>query len=986
MNKEPFIGREEEMQTLLSALEDAEAGNGHIVTISGEPGIGKTRCAEELVLQARERGFTVLWGHCQESIGTPAYWPWVEALTEYVRGCDEKTLSRALGSHVSILADLIPAIREKKTDIPEALPIADHESAQFRLYNAVSEFIRNAASNHVMLIVLEDLNWADTHTLQLMEYLASQIGIASILLVGTYRDVELSRRHPLSATLGELARSRTFMRISLKRLSEPQIRAYLDQLLTQSIGPEKTQEVIERTEGNPFFLRETTRQLKSDPQAKSTAEGIREVIGRRLDQLPEACNELLTLAAIIGRDFSVEKLTCLSEDLDEIDVMNLIADAVRSGLIEEMPPTYGDYRFSHALIQETLLEELSLPRGVQIHANAARALETFYGKTAEAHAAELLYHFTNAQHILGREPLIIYAQCSGEQALLTQAFEEAARCFRTALEALAEAPMDDRKASISFGMGIAVTATEKLNRENRDGYRYVIDAFDYYVTTNQTEKAIDVASTVHAGGTFSGGSDMARMRETALELVESGSIEEARILCFRAAEYGGEDEYLIDEWFSRAGDIARKRGDPNLELLVLARWALRAESPETYQSMIAAAQNVSGYDDPRTRQHFCEIAGFCHAYTIGDTEQALKYFEEANALSAVANTRREASLQPLVRLRRDSGKWDEARRFADTHPEVMNTPVTVGILASIEFETGRYERGEALLSVLIDKAEAEREKPGWNKVALATEIPGLVRRGADRSYLDVAERAAMEVLEMQQLSGRERSWLAGQVSPLFAFASAIRGEAEVTRERYEVVMKLRDDFNGQYQYRGFILRVIGDIEGSLACFRDDEEFNLKAGFTALVAWSRYDMACTLIELGNAESIQKARTVLCNARAGAEKLGMVPLTKLIEEKTEELKLHITGGDEPGAGEAGRALPAGLTEREVEVLQHLVSGKTNQEIARDLYISEKTVHNHLSHIFQKLDVGNRTEAATTAIRLSIGPAQTGEDAASRGDEKL
>ena len=225
---ESFVGREKEMQSLRAALESAATGSCRIVTLSGEPGIGKTRCVEELSVVALEQEMIVLWGHCHESLGTPAYWPWTEALELLTQNLEGEDLSRRFGRHASVLADLLPSIREKIPGIETPQPITDPDAAQFRLFHSLSECVRDLASETPMVIVLEDLNWADSQTLRFLEFFSTRVGKMQVLLLGTYRDVELSRKHPLSKTLGSLVRTGTYDRIGLKRFSAAEMQAYLD--------------------------------------------------------------------------------------------------------------------------------------------------------------------------------------------------------------------------------------------------------------------------------------------------------------------------------------------------------------------------------------------------------------------------------------------------------------------------------------------------------------------------------------------------------------------------------------------------------------------------------------------------------------------------------------------------------------------------------------------------------------------------------------
>ena len=397
-DRAPFVGREKEMQALLSALESAKNGAGGIVILTGEPGMGKTRCAEELARHAGESdGVSVVYGHCLESLSTPPYWPWYECLNECIRTWTDDDVGEKLGRHASVVAELLPDLREKFDDLPKPALIIGSDAAQCRLFDVICEFIRDLANSTPLILVLEDLHWADVQTLQFLEVLADRIASIKALVVGTVRDIEESHNRPLSSTLGALHRSSAFERITLKGFSDTDAGEYLDGILQTPIAISTRNRVLLRAEGNPFFLAQMARQLVDDPDGESIPEGIREAINRRLDRISDEANALLTLAAVIGQEFTVEKLLLVHLKLDEDSCLGLLTDAVQTGVIEELQNGYGAYRFTHALIQETLIEEIPVSRQTRMHADIATAMETFYGESTEEHAVELLYHFARAR-------------------------------------------------------------------------------------------------------------------------------------------------------------------------------------------------------------------------------------------------------------------------------------------------------------------------------------------------------------------------------------------------------------------------------------------------------------------------------------------------------------------------------------------------------------------------------------------------------------
>ncbi len=209
-----FVGRQREMGELKAALEDAIAGRGRLVMLAGEPGIGKTRTAQELAYDAEARGAKVLWGWCYELEGAPPYWPWIQPLRSYIQEKGSAELRSQMRPGASDIAQVVPEVRQALPDL-EPSPTLEPEQARFRLFDSITNFLKNAAQSQPLLLVLEDLHWADHSSLMLWEFVGKEISNARVMLLGTYRDVEVGRRHPLSQALGSLIREPSFRRVQL---------------------------------------------------------------------------------------------------------------------------------------------------------------------------------------------------------------------------------------------------------------------------------------------------------------------------------------------------------------------------------------------------------------------------------------------------------------------------------------------------------------------------------------------------------------------------------------------------------------------------------------------------------------------------------------------------------------------------------------------------------------------------------------------------
>lgn len=458
-----FVGREAEMVELKAQLDDALSGRARLVMLVGEPGIGKTRTADELATYAALRGAQVLWGRCYEGEGAPAYWPWVQIIRSYVHDRDPKTLVSEMGPGAADIAQVVSEVRDRLPGLPEP-PALDPDSARFRLFDSVSTFLRNATRSRPLVLVIDDLHWADQPSLRLLHFLAREVREARLLVVGTYRDVELRRDHPLQATLAELNREQLHRRINLRGLTEEDVARYIRMTAGVEPRPALVAKIYEETEGNPFFVSEVVRLLTSegtlareeDSGTWSIAipQGVREVVGRRLNLVSEDCNRLLAVASVVGRDFSLNVLEAVG-DLSVDRLLEVLEEAVRSRLVAEVPGSLGRYRFSHALIRETLYEELSSPRRVRLHRQVGEVLEALYGPSGP-HLTELAHHFFEAAPAGGVARAIEYAVRAGERASSLLAYEEAAGHYERALQALELRGADDSmRCDLLLGLGDA---------------------------------------------------------------------------------------------------------------------------------------------------------------------------------------------------------------------------------------------------------------------------------------------------------------------------------------------------------------------------------------------------------------------------------------------------------------------------------------------------------------------------------------------------
>jgi DNA-binding SARP family transcriptional activator len=436
--KSAFVGRDREVGELLSKLEDAFAGHGRLCLLVGEPGIGKSCLAEELVRIARLRAARVLVGRCWEAGGAPPFWPWVQSLRAYVREGDRADLTDALGPEAAQIAPILPELYELLPGLREpASP--QSEGARFALFHAVAELLRSASEKRPTVLVLDDLHAADTPSLLLLRFLARELGTMHVLVLALMRDVDPTPDEALTTMLAELAREPVTRRLELGGWTEDNVARYLELTAAEIASAELAAGLYAETEGHPLFVCEAVRLLSLEgvepARVARIPQTVRDVISRRLARLSPECNRLLEQASVLGREFALDGLALLA-GVPQGRVLDALDEAVAARVVLEVPGTVGRLRFAHVLIRDTLYAGLTISRRVKLHRHAAAALKARYGDQEGLHLAQLAH-----QSIAGGdfEDGRVYAARAGDWAMGMFAYEEAERLYSSALDALERA-------------------------------------------------------------------------------------------------------------------------------------------------------------------------------------------------------------------------------------------------------------------------------------------------------------------------------------------------------------------------------------------------------------------------------------------------------------------------------------------------------------------------------------------------------------------
>jgi class 3 adenylate cyclase/DNA-binding CsgD family transcriptional regulator len=974
---EAFVGRERELEVLRGAFEQACAGHGRIVMLAGEPGIGKTRTAQEVASHAVRREAAVLWGRCHEESGAPPYWPWVQIIRAALRDADPDFLAE-LGVGVSDIADIVPEIRNLLPGLERSARLADPAEARFRMFESIRQLLASLCRHRTLLIVLDDVHWADAPSLRLLEFLVPELRESRILLVGTYRATELSRQHPLSNALGGLARVAHFERLNLSGLSAEEVQAFITAAgATAPAGLAMT--LHDQTEGNPLFLREIVRFLEQrgalaagsdgaegvSPAVTRIPEGVTEVIGRRLNLLSAGCNEVLALTSVIGRDFAWEVLLRAAAPLSEDMLLEVLDEAVAAHIVDEV--SVGRYRFTHNLIRMTLYDELRIARRRQFHRAVGNAIETVYRADLDPLLPELARHFHTAGGDGEAEKAIGYAVRAGRRADALLAFEDAVQFFQTALDAMEQRAEPDEAGRC----GLLLALGEALRKSG--------DFSGALATLRDTARAAselglpDILAQAalayeHAvwrtwqSGLYPDPPPSQLLEEALREIPETEPVLRARLAgaLARALLYADAEAEARTQ-VAQAIAMARSAGDPevlaaNLSHLFNFYWG--PESTEDllgYATEMVTAAGRSG--DP-------EMAHYAHSWRLplylelGDMQAVAA---DLDALTRVDARIRQRVNSITVRLKHIMlallrGEFTDAERLIlalfQSGPGILADQLSMQIF-TLRREQGRLAVLQPVVSAFLRQHTAASV---WR--------PGLAL-----VYLELGQRddgrAEFEKLAADDFAGMPRDGRWHYCIVYLSEVCAALGDAP----RAAVLHRLLLSYTGRNvvlgsgiaccgsadRYLGLLSTTMGRWSEAQQHFEEALAMNGRIDARVPLAHTQNDYAAMLLARSEAGDRERAISLLRESLESAREIGMRALEEHVARRLDEL--------------SGASAPDELTAREMEVLRLIAIGRSNADIATALSISLNTVATHVRNILAKTGCANRTEAAAYAMRRGL-----------------
>jgi DNA-binding CsgD family transcriptional regulator/tetratricopeptide (TPR) repeat protein len=981
-----FIGRQGELQTLQRALHRAVSGQPGICLLAGEPGIGKTRTAQQMVDLAARHGVLALWGRCPEELGAPPYWPWVQLIRRYVALHEAADLAVVFGPAAAPMASLDPQFARH---LPDGLPPpieADAAQARFRLFDAIAGFWQRAAARQPLLLVFDDLHRADMPSLRLLEFVMAEAGSNRMLVMGTYRDAEVTLQHPLTEVLVQLHRHARVQRLLLGGFTATETAEYV--AAAGLVAPELGSLMHEQTEGHPLFLAEMVREMLPSGAGEVPAshgarsalrrvpKGVREVIGARVNRLTAPCLELLQHVAVAGRQFSADHLGLWRSGLTADQCVAWLHEACAASLIEEAADT-GSWQFTHVLVRDTLYDELPAARRAELHREVAEALERQHADDLTPALSALAHHWHAAGSAGDSAKAIDYATRAAQRATAMLAHEEAVRHYRLASDAVpATADHDARRCRLLLGLGEAQNSAGDSAGALATFARAATHARRLGDAGAFASAAIGFGNAVWRQGIE--GTQAVTLLKEALSLAAPADNRERvgllSALC-RALLFASRPQEA--EQVSRdAIAVARRLGDPQalyeaLSAIVSGRWY-----PEGLALRIEAARE--GIELTRHAPHLPWPHSTFLGWHTGDL------MESGDSVAALATAR--------LHL-------EHARSVG----EPFNEATALAAQAMIATHQGRFGDGEQLAQQALrcgerfDRANAA----GIFGVQMFTlrrhqgrlgELAPVLQQFLDRGSLDTTWRPGLAILHCE-LGARDEAQrvfdtLAGddfngipndaiRIASL-AYLAEVCAWLGDTRRAPTLQNALRPYaqrcivFGAHTASLGSAARLLGLLAATLEQWDAAQQhfefalgFDERSGGPPWLARTRCDYATALLQRHGSGDSDLAHTLAAAALEEARSLGL----RGIEERALALERQLAAG----AGSPGRT--AGLSSREVQVLRLVASGKTNQEIAAVLCRSPATVAIHVRNILGKTQSANRAEAAAFAARHGLLASEQG-----------
>ena len=970
-----LIGRERERALLWSHYQTAANGQTRVVLIEGPPGIGKTCLLDAMAAHARQQGVPVLRGGASEAEGMPPYLPFLEALGQHIHTATPNIVREQAGTLASVLATILPEFPLLLGELPVSYPLPA-EQARLRLYEAVGMFLAAIAVPRALLLLLDDLQWADTATLDLLSYVVRHQPNARLLVLGAYREGEVAQRPSFERALAELTRLRRLITITIGQLAGTSMATLAESRLGAPLDPAARTMLSKQSEGNPFFAEELLQgwleagaltrvdasfRLISSVDT-SLPSSIMNAVRQRLIKLSSEVVELLRTAAIIGRTFEGALLANVTAQEAEA-VEEQLQEAVWARLIR--PDRPGTFTFSHDTIRACLYDEVGLARRTRMHTLIGRMLQLQLDhaeETLDAHALAILaFHFARSGE---RELGAVYSQRAAVSAFRSYAPQEALTHYRTALTLLDEhAP---RRGTCLLGLGEAARLCGSL----QDAIEAFVSALEWWRARGNSGEAGRAA--LGLGRVYWRREEIAQAHTALQQAVALLSEKPGAEMVQALIELGSLLALSLHELteardsLNQALTRARQLGDARLEVAAsraLGSLVLReGDADGAIQLLEQALVKADEVDDVWEATEICASLSLAYRWAGAfDRQQEVlqRWLIYAQRCHDPYQVRHLYSfLATGYALRGQRAEAEEALMKGKRIVELLDSPEPLAMYqfthSSLVGIWGDLETAEELLrSAIVRFRELEPRSLAWWLGGL-----GLVLALAGKRQEALATLNELEALIAPLPDGAmARAHALCDMAAIVAWLEDLEWAASL----YPRLIPFHGQMHAFSMDRllGALATLLGDFSAARMYLAAAEEATRRSSF-------RVELAFTLLAQANLELAEHKRSGVASARVLleetlvlSEQVGNQTLERYVRERLHQL-----------AGKGTRPhLPAGLSPREADVLRLVSQGKSNREIAEEFVISERTVANHLASIFNKTGAENRTSAAAFAIRHEL-----------------
>ncbi len=989
-----MVGRGRELARLDGALTRAGDGHGRTIVIGGEAGIGKTRLVTALEANAREQGFTVLSGACLPAAsGSAPFTPYVEWLRGLTRSTDPARIPALLGPARDEISRLLPELPSsgRATTMGEG-----DRGGSSRLFEAVLTVIERIAGTAPVLAVTEDVQWADEDTLALTTFLSRNLRDGPVLFVVTIRTDDLEAGSAVARWLTEIDLDHWVDRMELQPLARTDVAALIRSIDGAAATGDALESIVDRSGGNPFFVE----QLAAAGEARQTLPPrLRDVLVARLTDLPEATREVLRAAAAAGRRVDDPLIAAVLEAPDAT-VADALRSALQAGILTEVDGRDGrpgGYTFRHALLAEVAYDSLLIGERARLHEAFGRELER-RGEIAgiEVTAAELAHHWVAARDAVRAIPALIDAARDAERVY---AFREALRHYEaalgmwdrlgdaasvvdrvTVLQRAAECAVLTGAYARAVELGrdaIATAEVEEIARGDPDPLRlgglhdrlrwFLWEVGDRAAAEAAVDEALRLIPESPPSSTRARAlGQAAGLRLVAGDPVGAGALAREAVGAARAASAVSEEAFALGV----LGWSQAVRGDADGGIAIYREALALAESLGGVEGIALGHANLAALLDEVGRSQE-SLAAAIEGYRVAER-------------LGVARTYGGALLATASKAQFDLGRWEEAAVSADEGLALDPVGSAAAALhiarARVDANQGRFDDAERHLRIA---GELRPSGYGQGRLGLLGAVVDLAMLQGRVALVRAAVDGAIAELVPTPSAVPDPAvawiaWAAVRSEADAAMAAKAAGDdaAQVTAlERCAAVRALVEpDTAGGPEFGRYLADVVALSEAEIRRARGDagpEIWDATAATwtardrPAVVAYARYRAAEAVIAGRGDRAV--ATGWLRTSHDLSTRLGAQPLTTDIER----LARHARVALEHAPDDAPARDPLGLTEREAEVIRLVAAGRSNQQIAEELFITRKTASVHVSNILGKLGVANRVEAAAVAQRLGLGP---------------